>query len=726
MKCKRCAFRQCRDGRTSGWIEFSFDSGPDDDHPHIPMKADFWHQRWNNKEIQFHEHTANPLLVRHLHSLALPPGSRVFVPMCGKTLDIGWLLARGHRVVAAELSEDAVEQLFAELGIEARKTAAGRLIHYQAEHIDMFVGDVFDVSRDTLGPVDAVYDRAALVALPEEMRRRYARHINEIANTAPQLLISYEYDQSLLDGPPFAVSEDEIAGHYGRTHELTLLERESMSGGLKGKCPAAQSVWLLRPKPKAGDEQKSSPPETRWQVAGLSLTMLLASLGTSVANVALPTLAQEFGASLQEVQWIVIAYLLAITVLIVGAGRLGDWFGRQRLLMVGVAVFAAASFLSGLAPSLGFLIATRVVQGLGAAVMMSLALATISEVVPKGKTGSAMGLLGAMSAAGTAFGPALGGLLLSLVGWRAIFTINAPLGLLALVLLRQRQTPAREAREPSRNPFDLLGMMLLGISLTAYATAMTLGRGHLGWMNVALLAVAGIGTTLFVAVESRSPSPLMPLALLHDRERRTGLVLSLLVATVLMTSLVVGPFYLTYALGLSASQVGLIMSAGPLVVVLAGVPAGRLVDRHGASSMTFLGLTAIGASTMTLALLPVSVGVPGYAFPLMVMTAGYALFQTANNTAMMSKVSSDQRGLVSGLLNLSRNLGLITGSSVITTVFATASGGQDLAITPPEAVVRGMHVAFAAATAVTLAAIVFALSHRRPQQLPEDLQPCCS
>lgn len=686
------------------------------------MKAEFWHQRWKSKEIQFHEHTANPFLVRHLHSLALPPSSRVFVPMCGKTLDIGWLLARGHRVVAAELSEDAVEQLFAELGIEARRTAAGRLIHYQADHIDVFVGDVFDVSRETLGPVDAVYDRAALVALPEEMRWRYTRHMNEVTNEAPQLLISYEYDQRLLDGPPFALSENEVAVHYGHTHELTLLEREVMPGGLKGKCPAAQSVWLLRPKPAAGDGSGG----TLRQMAGLSLAMLLSSLGTSIANVALPTLAREFGASLQEVQWIVTAYLLSSTVLIVGAGRLGDLFDRRRVLMTGIAVFAVASLISGLAASLSVLIATRVAQGLGAAVMMSLTLATISEVVPKAKTGRAMGLLGAMSAAGTALGPVLGGLLLSNFGWRAIFTAHAPLGLFALVLLRHRQPSSPQAREPSRVALDVWGMMLLGISLTAYTAALTMGRGRPGWMTVALLGVAAVGTTLFVVTESRSPSPLMPHALLHDAERRTGLVLSLLVATVLMTSLVVGPFYLTYALGLTASQAGLVMSAGPLVVVLAGVPAGRLVDRHGASSMTCLGLLGIGAGTLALALLPVSFGVAGYVLPIMVMTSGYALFQTANNTAVMSKVSGDRRGLVSSLVSLSRNLGLITGSSLISTLFATASGGHDLATTAPEAVVRGMHAAFAAASGITLAGIVFALSHRRRQQLPEDLQTCCS
>src|SRR5712675_2106393 len=172
-------------------------------------------------------------------------------------------------------------------------------------------------------------------------------------------------------------------------------------------------------------------PSVRWALAGLSLSMLLASLGTSIANVALPTLAQAFAASFQAVQWIVLAYLLAITTLIVGAGRLGDITGRRRLLLAGIFLFTAASVLCGVAPTLWLLIAARAAQGLGSALMMALSVAFVSEIVGKAKTGSAMGLLGTTSAIGTALGPSLGGVLMAGVGWRAIFLVYAPLGILA-------------------------------------------------------------------------------------------------------------------------------------------------------------------------------------------------------------------------------------------------------------------------------------------------------
>jgi MFS family permease len=174
-----------------------------------------------------------------------------------------------------------------------------------------------------------------------------------------------------------------------------------------------------------GSAERTS--SVRWALAGLSLSMLMPSLDTSIANAGLPTLAQAFTASFQEVQWIVLAYLLAVTTLIVGVGRFGDITGRRRLLLAGIILFTVASALCGVAPTLWFLIAARAAQGLGAAVMMALTLASVGETVPKEKTGSAMGLLGTMSAIGTTLGPSLGGLLIAGLGWRAIFLVNASL-----------------------------------------------------------------------------------------------------------------------------------------------------------------------------------------------------------------------------------------------------------------------------------------------------------
>lgn len=449
-------------------------------------------------------------------------------------------------------------------------------------------------------------------------------------------------------------------------------------------------------------------PSVRWVLASLSLSMLLSSLGTSIANVGLPTLAQVFNASFQQVQWIVLAYLLAITTLIVSAGRLGDLIGRRRLLLAGIALFTAASALCGAAPTLGLLIAARAAQGLGAAIMMALTMAFVGETVPKAQTGSAMGLLGTMSAIGTALGPSLGGVLIAGLGWRAIFLVNLPLGVLAFLLARRHLPADRLAPKRSRAGFDHPGTLLLALTLAAYALAVTMGRGYFGPLNMALLAAAAFGAGLFLFVEKRAASPLIRLAMFRDPVLSACLATSALVSTVMMATLVVGPFYLSRALGLDATLVGLVLSAGPLVAALAGVPAGRFADRFGAQRMALIGLAAMAGGAFVLSMLPAAFGIPGYVAPIAAMTAGYALFQAANNTAVMADVAADQRGVVSGMLNLSRNLGLVTGASVMGAVFAFAAGAVDITTAHAEAVATGMRVTFAVAAVLIVVALVVA------------------
>lgn len=209
------------------------------------MDADFWHQQWENNDIAFHESKANPLLVKHFKELSLPSGSRIFIPLCGKTLDIFWLLSNGYSVAGAELSEMAIEQLFMDLGLEPKISRIGELTHYSAKNIDIFVGDIFDLTRTILGPVDAIYDRAALMALPEELRNRYTKHLTELTDKSPQLLICFLYDQSLMDGPPFSITDEEVNRHYGDNYDVNLIESKDVPGGVKGICAAKENAWLL-------------------------------------------------------------------------------------------------------------------------------------------------------------------------------------------------------------------------------------------------------------------------------------------------------------------------------------------------------------------------------------------------------------------------------------------------------------------------------------------------
>lgn len=442
-------------------------------------------------------------------------------------------------------------------------------------------------------------------------------------------------------------------------------------------------------------------------LACLALTMLLSSLGISIANVGLPTFVRAFDAPFQSVQWVVLAYLLAVTTLVVSAGRLGDLFGRRRLMLFGITTFTAASLACAAAPSLWLLIAARAGQGAGAAMMMALTMALVGEAVPKERAGRAMGLLGTMSAVGTALGPSLGGLLIGNFGWQAIFLINLPLGLLA-ASLAWRFLP-RDRISGTAPGFDLLGSLLLASGLASYSLAMTLGRGQFGAINLVLAGAAVALGLVFLAVESKTRSPLVRLALFRERLVATGFVASGLATTVAMTTLVVGPFYLSGALHLEATKIGLVMSMGPLVAALAGVPAGKAVDRFGAMRMTLVGLLLMATGACLLSRVMTDSGATGYIIALVTLTAGFATFQAANNTAVVTGTDPGQRGIVSGLLNLSRNLGLVTGASLMGAVFMHAAGTSNIASASTAAVVTGAHAVFLLAallSAIALAVVI--------------------
>ncbi len=461
---------------------------------------------------------------------------------------------------------------------------------------------------------------------------------------------------------------------------------------------------------EAAAEDAKPAPSTGGALATLSISMLLSSFGASVANVALPDLVRAFGAAFQQVQWVILAYLLAVTVVIVGVGRLGDIVGRKMLLLGGIMLFTAASIACAVAPTLWLLIAARTAQGIGAAAMMALSTALAAELAPAGKTGSAMGLLGGMSAVGTALGPSLGGLLIARFGWPSIFLVAAPLGSIAFGLALYHLPRPPSTAERGWASFDKAGTLLLAGTLGAYALSMTIGRGQFGTLNLILLAASLAGLLLFLFFQARAASPLIDLAVFRQAGLGESLVMSVLVSTVLMATLVVGPFYLSLGLGLGAPAVGAILSVGPVVAALSGVPAGRATDRFGTRFMTVAGLIGIAAGCLLLSLLPASLGILGYVTAAVALTLGYAMFQAANTAAAMIGAGPGQRGVVAGLLNLSRNVGLISGASLMGAVFASAAKTGEIAAASPKAVAAAMHFTFSVAALLMSVALCVALA----------------
>lgn len=448
-------------------------------------------------------------------------------------------------------------------------------------------------------------------------------------------------------------------------------------------------------------EQTDPPaPETSAAItATLALATLLASLGTSIANIALPTLAAAFSAPFAQVQAVVVAYLAALTVSVLIAGRLGDRHGLKPMLVAGLAIFAGASLLCAVAPSLWLLIGARMLQGIGAAFLMTLALALMRQSASTARIGRAMGLLGTASALGTALGPPLGGLLVPLAGWRGLFGVQVPLAGLALfltlTLLPGQPAPHRASPARRQSPTR---------PATPAATHMA-GRTARGFSSFC----KGMESLPRRAEASLARISGMPRGLV------ASLVINGLVAAVMMATLVVGPFFLSLALGLEPHQVGLVMAVGPVISIISGVPSGRLVDAWGSRRILGLGLVLLTAGSFLLALAPtLMTGIPGYLFALVVLTPGYQLFQAANNTAALADVPADRRGTVSGALSLARNLGLIAGASLMGAVFAAGAGTATFTDASAADIGAGMRLTFLLAGGLMLVAFGIASRSRPP------------
>ncbi len=449
----------------------------------------------------------------------------------------------------------------------------------------------------------------------------------------------------------------------------------------------------------------SAPPATPWPLVSLASANLLAALGISLPTVALPTLAADFSASIPAAQGVILAYLLGITATIVSAGRLGDLQGCRPMLLLGLALYTLAASACALAPTLPILIVARAVQGGSAAFLMALSVALVRESVAVPQIGRAIGLLGTLSAVGTALGPALGGVLLaSGPGWRGMFLLLALMAA-ATVVLALRHTPrARQSPQQGAYP-DIPGVLLFAGSLTAYALAMSQWRERVDLDSIGLLAAGLIGAGLFIWRQRHAGVPLIDPGTLSMPGLVACMIPNALVATVMMATLVVGPFYLVGGLGLSGAQIGFTLAVGPMTSALAGVPAGRLVDRIGAGRAVRLGLVAMVVGAAALATLPPSLGLGGYIAGLILLTPGYQLFHVANNSLVLTAAPSAHRGAVSGLLSLSRNLGLMTGASAMGALFAAAVGSPDLAIATPDEMATGLRVTFLTGSVMLLLAL---------------------
>lgn len=446
----------------------------------------------------------------------------------------------------------------------------------------------------------------------------------------------------------------------------------------------------------------ASHPQAYWlAVATVCVGAFMGQLDASIVSLAFPTLAREFDATLGAVQWVGLSYLLVLVSLVPAVGRFADMVGRKLLYTYGFAVFIVGSALCGLAPSLLALDGFRALQALGAAMLQANSVAIIALAVPRRKLGRAIGIQGAAQALGLSLGPAVGGLLIAAGGWRLIFFVNVPAGLVGMIagwflIPRSRHLQQRER-------FDWTGLALFVPALSALLLALSYGN-ELGWTSAVVLgalAAAVVLAACFVVRERRAPAPMIDLALFSRTAFSAGIASGLLSYLVLFGALFVTPFFLESDRGLSPGATGALLTTLPIAIGLVAPLAGRAADAFGARPLTVAGMLVSAAGLVGLALAHGST--PLVAGELALLGVGLGMFTPPNNAAIMGAAPATHSGMASGVLNMTRGLGTSFGLSLTGLVFGIYAGAH----ASPDLVAEGFTAAalFLAATAVGAAAL---------------------
>jgi EmrB/QacA subfamily drug resistance transporter len=447
-------------------------------------------------------------------------------------------------------------------------------------------------------------------------------------------------------------------------------------------------------------------PHARWYVVGtVCIGAFMGQLDASIVTVALPRMGRDLHASLGSVEWVALAYLLVLVATVATVGRIADAVGRKLLYVYGFGVFTIGSALCGLAPTLTILIAARVLQAIGAAMLQANSVALIAEAMPPSMLGRAIGVQGSAQAIGLALGPAIGGVLLSLAGWRVIFLVNLPAGAIGLALGWFLLPRSRSRRD--LGAADGVGAVLLALAAVGPLIYLSLA-GREGYANGLLLAclaggvVAAIG---FVGRERRVAAPLIDLSILRRRGLATGLSSGMVSYLALFGTLFIVPYYLSAERD-SATLIGLQLAVLPVAIGLTAPIAGRLVNRVGTHALTTGGLLLTAAGILEIA---VRHGTAGILIGLALTGLGLGLFTPANNAAVMSASPAGHAGVTGGLLNMTRGLGTALGVALAGALF-TAGAGLAGAHGGPADVVSAGHGLMTALGILGLVTLATALS----------------
>jgi EmrB/QacA subfamily drug resistance transporter len=452
-------------------------------------------------------------------------------------------------------------------------------------------------------------------------------------------------------------------------------------------------------------------PNAYWLVlVTVCIGAFMNQLDASIVTVAFPTLQRSFHAGLGSVTWVGLSYLLVLVGLVTGVGRMADMVGRKLLYMYGFIVFIIGSALCGLAPSLLALDGFRVLQGVGAAMIQANSVAILVLALPREKLGRGIGVQGAAQALGLALGPTIGGLLIAVGGWRLIFFVNVPVGIVGSVMAWFLIPRSRHLQD--RVPFDWLGLGLFVPAVAALLSAVSFGNSA-GWTSPAIIGLFLLAVTLgaaFLRRERHTPDPMLDLTLFKRVPFAAGISSGLLSYLVLFGTLFVVPFYLERALHLSPGRSGLMLGVMPVALGITAPIAGRVAEKLGARPLTVAGM-AMSAAMMG-ALIVAHGSLLFLVAELAVLGVGLGLFTPPNNAAIMGAVPREQSGLASGVLNMTRGLGTAMGLAFTSLVFGLVAGSEHASVT---LVTHGFEASAAFLGLIALMAMVLAGMRGRTQ-----------
>ncbi|MEK3870399.1 MULTISPECIES: MFS transporter [unclassified Paenibacillus] len=450
----------------------------------------------------------------------------------------------------------------------------------------------------------------------------------------------------------------------------------------------------------------------RWLIlVVLNLFTFMSTLDGSIVNIALPVISKQLDLQVAEAEWVVTAYLMMICAAILFFGKLGDIVGKIKVFKWGMIIFTVGSLLCGFSSSLTMLVGSRLIQALGASMTMANNQGIITDIFPATERGRALGLIGTFVSLGSIAGPSLGGVIVSALGWEYIFWVNIPVGLIAIVI-GWRTLPADRTKLGVK--IDKAGSLLFPLFILALFSGLLLGQ-QIGYRDpriIAALIIAAVVFIVFLWIETRKTEPMLQLSLFKNPLFSLSILCGFLVFVANFCFNIIAPFYTQSILNLSPSHAGLLMMLFPIVMVIVAPLSGALSDKIGSELLTFAGLIVMVIAQVGLAGLHGSSPIFLVGVWIGMLGLGSGLFQSPNNSLVMSKVPRTQLGIAGSINSLVRNVGMVVGITVATTtlfgVMSSLAGQRCTGLVPgrPDLFLSGMHVVFMTSATICLVAAV--------------------